>query len=127
MSNRYRREIEEILKQAGETPVPPPSSPAESKKGFGRLLWLYVSRSLGGRSWSLKPGRIMLIGVSLLVLALVFSRFIPGLGGPLALAGLLLFIVAYAMFFVKPSTIEKRWRGQSLDENSSWWNRFRKK
>jgi len=43
----------------------------------------------------------------------------------LAWAGLLIFIVGYGMVLAKPPKIEKRWRGQSMEENGeSLWNRF---
>ena len=126
MPDRYKREIEKILEQAGETPVLRQDR-EEQTPSFGRLLLLYLRRSAGGMTRSLRPGRLMFIGVSLLVLALIFSRLVPGVGAGLALAGLLLFVVAYAMFFVKSPRVEKRWRGQPLDVTSSWWDRFRKK
>ena len=129
MPDRYEQEIEEILKEAGETPPPRPTRPRGGPgPSFWRLLWLYAKRSIGGRTWPIRPGRLMLIGVSLLILALVFGRVIPGLGGPLAIGGLLLFGLAYVMFFVKPSSsIEKRWRGRRLEDNTAWWERFYKR
>ena len=126
MSQKYQREIEEILREAGD--VLPSKKRARSKSNFWRLLWLYIRQSLGGKTWSVTPGRVMLVAISLLLLALIFSRMVPGIGGPLALAGLLLFIIGYGLFFVRPPRIEKRWRGQLLDEpGTSWWDRFRRK
>ena len=129
MSNRYQREIEEILKQAGD--LGPSGRERRPKQSFRRLLWIYVSQSLGGRGWSVSPGRIMLIAGSLLLSALIFRAMVPGLqglGAPLAWAGLLLFIVGYAMIFVRPAKIEKRWRGQPLeDAGESWWDRIRRR
>ena len=126
MPDKYQQEIEEILKQAGE--LKGTAQRQKSRQSTWRLTWLYLLRSLGGKAWSLQPGRVMLIAVCLLLAALIFSRMIPGLGGPLALAGLLLFIVGYALFFVKPRKIEKRWRGQPLDDGQgAWWDRFRRK
>jgi hypothetical protein len=70
----------------------------------------------------------MLVAVSLLLSALIVNAFVPGLVAPLAWAGLLLFLVGYGMFFVKPPKIEKRWRGQPLDDSgNSWWERLRRK
>lgn len=124
MSQKYQREIEEILKQTGG-PEPSGRGP---RRGIWRLIWLYLSQSLGGKRWSLSPGRIMLIGVSLLVSALVVRAMVPGLVGPLAWAGLLLFIIGYGMFFVRPPKIEKRWRGQPVEDGGeSWWHRFRRR
>ena len=129
MSERYRREIEEILKQAGE--LEPAGRGGKPRQNIWRLIWLYVRQSLGGKSWSPSPGRVMLIAVSLLLSALIVRAAVPGglgLVGPLAWIGLILFIVAYAMFFVKPPKIEKRWRGQPLDDSGDpWWNRLRRK
>jgi len=127
MSERYKREIEEILKQAGEIGSPPKDRKPR-KSGVWQLIWLYVKRSLGGKAWSFSPGRVMLIAISLLLAALMVRPFGGGLVAPLAWAGLLLFIIGYAMFFVKPPKIEKRWRGQVIEESrESLWNRIRRK
>ena len=126
MSERYKREIEEILEQAGEP------EPSRSRRRLGytawRLAWLYVTQSLGGKRWSLSPGRIMLIAVLVLLAALVLRAMTPGVVAPLGLAGLLLFILGYGLFFVKPPKIEKRWRGQPLeDRGESLWDRLRRR
>ena len=126
MSQRYKREIEEILKQAGE--LSPPEMIRRPRRKFRSLIWLYVSQSLGGKNWSISPGRVMFAAVSLLLAALIFRAMIPGVVAPLAWAGLLMFIVGYGMFFIKPPQIEKRWRGQPLEEvGNSWWDRIRKR
>ena len=128
MPDRYRIEIEEILRQAGE--VGPPERPKRSGRSIPRTIWLYVKQSLGGKGWSLAPGRIMLIGVSLILAAAIMPGMVPvsGLGMLLGLGGLLLFIVGYAMLVVKPPNIEKRWRGQPIDDvGKSWWGRLRRK
>ncbi len=129
MSERYQREIEEILKQAGDLGRSPKRGSGPPKYNFWKLVWLYVKRSLGGKVWSLSPGRIMLIAVSLLLAALIVRPI--GLGGlvaPFAWAGLLLFIVAYALFFVRPPKLDRRWRGQALDrKGESWWSKFKRK
>ena len=126
MPERYKDEIEEILRQAGEL------APAEKRRERGpsvrRLVGLYVRKALGGRLLSISPGRVMVSAVMILVLAMIFSRMLPGIGGPLALAALLLFIVGYGWIFLKPPKIEKRWRGQLMDESSdSWWDRIRRR
>jgi hypothetical protein len=70
----------------------------------------------------------MLIAVCLLLSALLVRAVVPGIAGPLAWAGLLLFVLGYATFFVRPRGVEKRWRGQSIEEpRRSWWDRIRKK
>ena len=126
MPERYKEEIEEILKQAGELA----SARKRRKPGASvwRLIWAYVRNSLSGRLLSVSPGRVMVSAVLILLLALIFSRIVPGIGGPLALAALLLFIVGYGWIFLKPPKIEKRWRGQPFDDGGgSWWSRFRRR
>ena len=123
MSNRYQREIEEILKQAGE--LAPAAEPPPKQVSFRRLLWLQVRQSLGGKAWSISPGRVMVVAVLLLLSALVLNATLPGLTGPLAWSGLILFIVGYGLFFVRPRKVAKRWRGQPIEEQQSWWSRLR--
>ena len=125
MSQRYQKEIEEILKQSGGL--------KRAGRGGGpgtalwQLVWRWISGLLRGRSWS-EPGRLILIAMSLLLSALVIRAIAPGIAGPVAWAGLLLFVLGYAMFFVRPRRMEKRWRGQPIDEpGRSWWDRIRKK
>ena len=120
MSERYQREIEEILQQAGD--LGSGNRTGRSGQGLLRLIWLQIAGSVAGKNWSLSPGRIMLIAVVLLLSALVLQV------GLLAWAGLLLFIIGYAMFFVRPPKVEKRWRGQRIDYGGeSWWHRLRRK
>ncbi len=126
MSDKYKREIEEILKQAGD--IVSPEKRRQPKIGLWRLIWRNITRSLGGKLWSFSPGRIMLIAVVLFLLSMVFRATGLGIVGPLAWAGLLLFIIGYAMFFVRPRKVEKLWRGQPIDDTGeTWWNRIRRK
>ena len=126
MSKRYQKEIEEILKQADD--VGSAGRRRRARGGFWRLIWLYVRRSLAGNRWSLSAGRVILIAVSVLLSALVIRAFVPGLVGPLTLAGLLLFIIGYGMIVARPPKIEKRWRGQPLDlRGETWRDRFRRR
>ena len=133
MSDRYQREIEEILRQAGEAEPPAKAKPAfrrPPRPSLRRLAWSHLKQSLGGKAWSISPGRAMLAAVLLLLAALVLNATMPGFTGPVALAGLILFIVAYGMFFIRPrKPPEKRWRGQVIDideeSDSSRWDRLR--
>ena len=121
MSNKYQKEIEEILKQAGG--LAPVGRPPTPRDGFWGLIRGYIGRFLGGKGWAITAGRVMLAAVVLLLGALILRV------GFLAWAGLLLFIVGYGMFFIKPrSSSEKRWRGQPLEGvGESWWDRLRRK
>ena len=126
MPERYKMEIEEILEEAGEL------IGSEKSKGtrpsFFKLLGLQLVQSLGGKRLSLSPGRVMLLGLLLLLAALILRTLVPEAVGILAWVGLILLIVGYGMFFMRPKRLEKRWRGQTIDyEEKFWWDRFRHK
>ncbi len=119
MPEKYRDEIEEILKMAGDV-APPPSShreaeehpedrPREARRA--PAAWRGANR----RWLSVTPGKLLVAGLILFVV----SAFL-GLG-PLIWVGLILLVVAYLLFFVSPRSIsyEKRWRGRSVDVDSS--------
>ncbi len=126
MSQRYQKEIEEILRQAGE--VGSGGGPRRPRHSFLRLVWLHVSQALGGKLLSLSAGRVMFIAVALLLSALLLRPVLPsGIPGLLAWGGLLLFIAGYAMFFIRPQKIEKRWRGEKIEYGESWWDRLRRR
>lgn len=131
MSEQYQKEIEEILEKAGETPVAPVER--QPRQGLWGLLRMYFRQSMGSKGWSISPGRLMLTAVSLLMAALVLRMFMPAVVVPLALAGLILFLVAYGMFFVNPRKgQQKKWRGQLIEEPSqnpltAMWERLRRR
>jgi len=128
MSSKYQREIEEILEKSGDLGSPKPPKPQPEKESLFKLVGSYVKNALSGKLWSLSPGRVMLIGLLLLLSMLIVMQFVPGIPGLLAWAGLLIFIVGYGMVLVKPPKMEKRWRGQNIEEPSeSLWNRFRRR
>ena len=117
MPEQYQFEIEEILRKA-DLVAPIPIRP--KKTSFFSLLKQYARQSLEGKAWSITPGRIVLVAVSLILLAALSRMIVPVAFGPLAWAGLLLFIIGYGMFFVKPPKgPEQRWRGQLLDDAPS--------
>ena len=130
MPSRYEREIEDILaKSGGFDPDPPEREPKRDRRNFRRLVWLYVKQSLGGSPLSMSPGRIMLIGFVLLMAALIAVPFGIGIVGYVAFAGLIIFIIGYALVLARPPKIEKRWRGQpmDMDADQSWLERMRRK
>ena len=128
---QYQKEIEEILKKAD---VESPAPRNLAKLSFGRLIWLQIRQALGGKTWSLSPGRIILASVLLILTWVVLRPILPNIAGYLAWAGLLIFIIGYGLFFIKPpkGNLEKRWRGQPLDDmpsgpEESWLDRIRRK
>lgn len=126
MSERYKKEIEEILEQAGGLSTS--RDDRRSRQSLWKLIRVQISQSLGGGIWSISPGRLMLTAMSLLFGALIVQSFAPGIVGLFFWTGLVLFLVAYGMFFIRPSKVEKRWRGQRIEyDRKSWWKRFRDK
>ena len=125
MPKRYEEEIEEILKQVGE--VDP--GPVRRRRGFLGLLGAYVFRLLGGGTWAITPGRVMLTAGVVLLLGLLMPMLVQAsIWAWLAWGGLILFIVGYAMFFIRPRKVEKRWRGQPIDDgDESLWERLKRR
>lgn len=109
---KYRREIEEILERVNEK-LPSGSGrkarvarrPSEPRAPHG------PTGGGAGLSTVFTPGRLLVGGVILMLVALVAGSSIPfwlGLGA---------IVWAYFIFFTKPRRpIEKRWRGESLEE-----------
>ena len=129
VSSKYQREIEEILQKAGDIGGgrKPKSASSGKSIGFFRLVWLYVRQSLGGRFWSISPGRVMLLGFVLLLSALLVIPLVGGRAGLLGWAGLIIFIIGYGMVLVRPPKVQKKWRGEPIEEESSWLDKIRRK
>ncbi len=123
MSERYKREIEDILDQSGDLAPDP-----RSKPGLLKALWTQAVKSVSGKPWSISPGRVMIAAIALLLAAVLLRPAIPGATGAMLWAALLLFILGYALFFVvrTPKT-EKRWRGQPIEYGTSWWDKLRRR
>lgn len=129
MPEKYQQEIEEILKKVGE--APPVNPPDLSERPFeDRPHTRQSSRrapaprhSSSARWPTITPGKILLIGLILFVVAALLKL------GTLVWIGLGLLAVAYLVFFITPRSApyEKRWRGQPLDGGySSPWERFKR-
>ena len=125
MSKRYQDEIEEILKKAGDL-EPAPRRP-DPEPTYWQLIAGYFHRFVGGRKLLSSSGRVMLAGISLLLVGLLFTRVVPGIGALVAVVAVVLLISGYGMALAKPRKVEKRWRGRVIEEDESWWSRFRKK
>ena len=124
MPEKYQSEIEEILRQADEVLSKEPSKGAKrSKRSKGNTFKPF---SLG--AFSLKPSRIMIAGIALLLLALILNAAVPFTVAPLVWAGLTMFVVAYLLFFVRPASsgYEKRWRGRLVEEQHSLVDRVKR-
>ena len=115
MPDQYEKEIEDILRQAeAEAPLPKP----RSRKRLRNLISQYVRQSLNNNAWGISPGRIMLTALALILAAILLRPILPSLFGLLAWAGLIIFIIAYGLFFIKPSRPypSKKWRGRYIDD-----------
>jgi hypothetical protein len=114
MSQRYQKEIEEILEQVNEEP------PAASGSGRRPPPWETAPAQSAGRRGSralfrFTIGKVMLAGVVLLLLSPLLGGW--GLMAPAALGGIALIIGAYVVYFTKPRRqVERRWRGQSIED-----------
>ena len=122
MSEKYLKEIEEILKEAEAAP-PPEKDQVPPPRSSGRYV-LRPPRLVESRY--LSAGKLGMAAMAILLLALV----VGGVFGLKALfAGFVvgLLVVAYLMFFARPSgpKMQKRWRGRLVeDEPEDPWRRF---
>jgi hypothetical protein len=115
MAQRYQREIEEILDQAGSG-----ASAGKNATGAGKRRHKPADKAGRLSSWrvpvSVSPGRLLIIGVVVLLLGLLLP--LPdGISKFVAWAGVGLFVLSYVLFFAQPRrTVERRWRGQSMED-----------
>lgn len=120
MPEKYRREIEEILQKLEEAPVPQRHRMRRRLSSLVRPLeWLFRKKY-----WRPSPGRVMLVSLVLLVTALafqaagVFARAVM----PMIWVAVALFVVSYALMFIRPpGKYEKRWRGSRVEDQSPAW------
>jgi hypothetical protein len=130
MQDKYEKEIEEILKNAGEEAPDQPR--AESEKPLedrsravrraAEAIKPEVSYSPSKGRWpTITPGKILLVGLAVVILAALFNPL-------LIWVGLALLVFGYLLFFITPRSIniEKRWRGESVEDvGESPWDRFK--
>ena len=115
MAQRYQREIEEILGQTGEDGEgagPDGSKPPRTQSRVSRPRGPGLGRFLRPTS-----GRLLLAGIVLLVLSVLLKALdAPGVT-PFLWASVVLFVFAYVVYFTRPRrTVERRWRGQPMDD-----------
>jgi len=129
MPEKYKDEIEEILRRAGEV-APSESSRATERPPGDRLVKPPVSRPAPApdyrpsspRRVPITPGKIMLAGVVLFLVGIKFSPFLW--------VGLAMLVGAYLLYFVTPRSLsyDKRWRGRPVEERrASPWERFKRR
>ena len=132
MQNKYQKEIEEILKNAGE--VAPDESgretekPLEDRPGAVRQAAAEsnkspVSYSARGRWPTITPGKVLMTGLVVFIITALLQIWV------LIWVGLALLVLGYLLFFITPRkiSIEKRWRGESIeDPPGTPWDRFKR-
>lgn len=128
MTEKYKDEIEEILRKAGEVaPSNPPRDterPPEDQRQNSTVSRRtpVPSRRPNPSRPTITPGKMMLAGVILLFIGIRFW--------PLIWVGLALLVGAYLMYFVRPRSInyEKMWRGRSVeDKPPSYWDQLKRR
>ena len=130
MSDKYQKEIEEILRNAGEA-APDETDRRQEKpledlpRSQQRQLEQEPASNYtpSGRWPTIKPSKVLLTGLVIFIIAALFKAW------PFVWLGLALLVVGYLMFFVSPRSvsIEKRWRGQALEPGAeSSWERFKR-
>lgn len=130
MSNKYQKEIEEILKNAGE--VAPDEAVGEMERPLddrpkelrqaSRPNKDSVSDPPRRRWPSITPGKILLTGLLVFIVTALLQLWV------LIWVGLALLVVGYLLFFVTPRNIsmEKRWRGERIEDSpESLWDRLK--
>ena len=127
MPERYQDEIEEILREAGESA--PDNASRERPRADDQVVVPVRAPDQApaappprGRRWlRFTPGKLMLAGLVLFVVGALWFR-------PLVWVGLGMVALGYLLFFVSPHSIsyEKRWRGQVVEEYDSPWQRLKR-
>lgn len=127
MPEKYQDEIEEILRRSSESAVV--KVPRNRQQPPDDLSEDYFSprddhqvRAGSARRWpSLSPGKVMLVGLIVFVIGALWLS-------PLIWVGLAILVGAYLLFFVRPgsTSLEKRWRGRSMEEELSGVDRLKK-
>lgn len=119
MRDKYKEEIEEILSKAGETPsnnsTREPAHQTRPRPWETKVTKQSHSQGFprGLRRGTVTPGKLMLAGLVLFLVGLAIR--------PLIWLGLITFVAAYLLYFLKPRAIrqEKRWRGRSVEEEET--------
>ena len=127
MPEKYKDEIEEILREAGEVAPRKPSKESEQHPEDRSREPIVTQRApapdyrTGPRRPTVTPGKLMLVGVITFLIGIWFT--------PLIWIGLAMLVGAYLLYFIKPRSItyEKRWRGRSVDDTpTTSWERLKR-
>ena len=141
MPQRYEREIEEILRKAGNIGPTPATRRAPVQERGPHRPW-EERRAHTGPRWRTYLGRLSTSGQLLLLsIVLAVGGFVaqfqaPAVGTVLSMAAVGCFIIAYITGLRGPQNLgsERRWRGERVDYSNpggpspieqlrDWWQR----
>tara|TARA_B100001013_G_scaffold198131_1_gene119955 strand:+ start:43 stop:450 length:408 start_codon:yes stop_codon:yes gene_type:complete len=131
MQDKYQKEIEEILKNAGE--VAPDEPGMEIEKPLEDRPRAVIQAAEASRSsesytprgrWpTITPGKVLMTGLVVFIITALIQIWV------LIWVGLALLVLGYLLFFISPRniSIEKRWRGESIEDMpDSPWDQFKR-
>lgn len=117
MSQKYEREIDEIIRRRMDHGLPAEESYSKPQIDIGKSMQRMVQGMVDGIEWRITPTRLLIIGVTL-----AFSGYFLRFASPLfaALAGLLSVIVLISALVISilgsgTVTSERMWRGRKLN------------
>jgi hypothetical protein len=130
MSQKYEREIEEILKNLGEFVPEEPLTRRVSRRVDGSRF----RRWLPAGNWRkyLTVQWFMVASISLVMLGFLLRIVSPSLASFVNMLGLLLFVAAILMAVLRfgGPRGERRWRGQTMNISyygSGWWQSLQRR
>lgn len=128
MTDKYVQEIEEILKKAEASDNQEEIEKSKSRR-FANLPGGKLMNKVFGllKIDQISSRKVMIVGLSILVLALLLNALMPGGVHLLIWTGLVLIVVTYGVFVARPGLRhEKRWRGRVIEETESLNDKLKK-
>ena len=121
MSDKYIKEIDDILKKASDVARKEPAYRNPSRRSL-RLINPFNNRKLGHKFQNMSPGKLMLTGLAVFLLGLILNLITKGAVTFLVWSGIILFAIGYVWYIFRPSTgttvkYEKKWRGRPIDDD----------
>jgi uncharacterized RDD family membrane protein YckC len=109
---RFEREIEELLRDIDDFPVES-RAPKPREAGLAARLSVFLLEVLR----SIDSGKLALTGLAILLLGALSRNVLGGLGQGLIIAGAIILIGSYALYFTGRRTgrYRKRWRGRDIE------------
>ena len=125
MPDKYKRQVEAILKRVEEEHPPIPSA-TRSGSPDGKDNSRFRDRL---QQW--KPnfpvGKLMAGSLALLLIAVILSATGSNIATLFVIMGVAIFVVSYLLLFLLPrKPYEKRWRGRIIEEDQSFLSKIRR-